>query len=82
MSMSAVDACFDRHRHQEFLKFLRQVAKACPRIKLHLFVDNYAPQPPAHRGHSRRYHRHDPRRCWSTISGTPARSSRKRSTSM
>jgi transposase len=35
-----VDACFDRHRHQEFLKFLKQVAKAYPRIKLHLVVDN------------------------------------------
>lgn len=37
-----VNACFDRHRHQEFLKFLKQVAKAYPRIKLHLVVDNYA----------------------------------------
>jgi hypothetical protein len=25
-----VDACFDRHRHQEFLKFLKQVAKVYP----------------------------------------------------
>ena len=23
-----VDACYDRHRHQEFLRFLKQVAKA------------------------------------------------------
>jgi transposase len=37
-----VDACFDRHRHQEFLRFLRQVAKTYPRRKLHLVVDNYA----------------------------------------
>ncbi len=37
-----VDACFDRHRHQEFLKFLKQVAKAYPRVKLHVVVDNYA----------------------------------------
>jgi transposase len=36
------DACYDRHRHQEFLKFLRQVAKAYPRRKLHIVVDNYA----------------------------------------
>jgi hypothetical protein len=35
-----VDACFDRHRHQEFLRFLRQVAKTYPRRKLHLVVDN------------------------------------------
>ncbi len=34
--------CLPRHRHQEFLIFLRQVAKAYPRIKLHLVVDNYA----------------------------------------
>jgi transposase len=37
-----IDACFDRHRHQEFLKFLKQVAKAYPRVKLHVVVDNYA----------------------------------------
>ena len=36
-----VDACYDRHRHQEFLKFLRQVAKAYPRVKLHVVCDNY-----------------------------------------
>src|SRR5215204_2485918 len=35
-------ACLPRHRHQEFLAFLRQVAKAYPRVKLHLVVDNYA----------------------------------------
>jgi len=37
-----VDACFDRHRHQEFLRFLKQVARAYPRVKLHVVVDNYA----------------------------------------
>ena len=36
------DACFDRHRHQEFLKFLKQVAKAYPRVPLHVVCDNYA----------------------------------------
>jgi hypothetical protein len=36
------DACFDRHRHQEFLRFLRQVAKAYPRVRLHVVADNYA----------------------------------------
>jgi transposase len=35
-------ACLPRHRHQEFLRFLRQVAKAYPRVKLHLVCDNYA----------------------------------------
>jgi hypothetical protein len=35
-------ACLPRHRHQEFLRFLKQVAKAYPRRTLHLVVDNYA----------------------------------------
>jgi len=34
--------CLPRHRHQEFLSFLKQVAKAYPRQKLHLVCDNYA----------------------------------------
>jgi transposase len=37
-----VDACHPRHRHQEFLAFLKQVAKAYPRVELHVVVDNYA----------------------------------------
>jgi len=36
------DACFPRHRHEEFLRFLKQVAKAYPRRQLHIVVDNYA----------------------------------------
>jgi transposase len=36
------DACYPRHRHQEFLKFLKQVAKAYPRKRLHIVCDNYA----------------------------------------
>ncbi len=35
------DACYPRHRHQEFLAFLKQVAKAYPRVKLHVVCDNY-----------------------------------------
>jgi transposase len=34
-------ACYPRHRHQEFLSFLRQVAKAYPRRELHIVTDNY-----------------------------------------
>ena len=34
--------CLPRHRHQEFLVFLKQVAKAYPRRRLHLVCDNYA----------------------------------------
>jgi len=37
-----VDACQPRHRHQEFLRFLKQVAKAYPRRRLHIVCDNYA----------------------------------------
>ena len=35
------DACFDRHRHTEFLRFLQQVAKAHPRRQLYVVLDNY-----------------------------------------
>jgi transposase len=34
--------CQPRHRHQEFLRFLKQVAKAYPRRRLHIVCDNYA----------------------------------------
>jgi transposase len=34
------EACTERHRHQEFLAFLRQVARAYPRRELHVVVDN------------------------------------------
>jgi transposase len=35
-------ACKPRHRHQEFLAFLKQVARAHPDVELHLVMDNYA----------------------------------------
>jgi transposase len=34
--------CKDRHRHQEFLAFLKHVARAYPDRDLHLVMDNYA----------------------------------------
>ena len=34
-------ACYDQHRHEEFLKFLKVVAKTYPRRKLHVVCDNY-----------------------------------------
>jgi transposase len=37
-----VGNCYQRHRHQEFLRFLKQVAKTYPRVKLHVVADNYA----------------------------------------
>src|SRR5450830_1284070 len=38
----ATDACYQRHTHAEFLDFLKLVAKAHPRVKLHVVADNYA----------------------------------------
>ena len=34
--------CKPRHRHQEFLVFLRHVARAYPDQQLHVVMDNYA----------------------------------------
>jgi DDE superfamily endonuclease len=36
------DACYPRHRHQEFLRFLKKAAAACPDVELHVICDNYA----------------------------------------
>jgi transposase len=36
------DACQPRHRHGEFLDFLKLVARAYPRRQLHVVLDNYA----------------------------------------
>jgi transposase len=36
------DACFPRHTNDEFLAFLKLVAKAHPRVELHVICDNYA----------------------------------------
>ncbi len=37
-----IGQCFPRHRHQEFLKFLRQLDEEFPEeLKLHLVLDNY-----------------------------------------
>jgi transposase len=35
------DACYPRHRHQEFLRFLKKVAAAHPGVNLHVVLDNY-----------------------------------------
>jgi hypothetical protein len=35
------NACYPRHRHQEFLRLLKQVANAYPVRKLHIALDNY-----------------------------------------
>ena len=39
---TVTDACYPRHRHQEFLRFLKKVAAAYPGTELHVVCDNYA----------------------------------------
>ena len=36
------DACYPRHRHQEFLRFLKKVTAAYPGRELHVVCDNYS----------------------------------------
>jgi transposase len=44
---TVIGQCLPRHRHQEFLKFLRKLDREFPkRLELHLIVDNY--QTPKH----------------------------------
>jgi hypothetical protein len=39
---TVIGECFSRHRHEEFLKFLRQVDRQTPAgLDLHLVIDNY-----------------------------------------
>lgn len=38
---TVTDRCYDRHGKAEFLDFLKQVAKAYPRRRLHIVLDNY-----------------------------------------
>jgi transposase len=35
------DACYERHGKAEFLAFMKQVARAYPRRRLHVVLDNY-----------------------------------------
>ena len=39
---TVTDACYPRHRHGEFLTFLKKVAAAHPSCELHVICDNYA----------------------------------------
>ncbi len=40
---TVISACMPRHRHQEYLKFLKQIDRETPaNLNLHLIVDNYA----------------------------------------
>ena len=48
-----IGECMPRHRHQEFLKFLRRLDREFPpELDLHLIVDNYGT------------HKHDKVRAW------------------
>jgi len=38
------DRCYERDGKAEFLDFLKTVARACPRRKLHVVCDNYHTQ--------------------------------------
>jgi transposase len=38
----AADACYDQRTNTEFLAFLKRVARAYPRVQLHVVADNYA----------------------------------------
>lgn len=37
---AVIGQCFDRHRHEEFLIFLKSLARCYPRRELHLIMDN------------------------------------------
>ena len=37
-----IGRCADRHRHQEFLVFMRKIDSAYPQEEIHLILDNYA----------------------------------------
>jgi transposase len=40
---TVIHKCLDRHRHQEFLKFLRLIDRSTPKkLDLHIILDNYA----------------------------------------
>jgi transposase len=58
-----IGTCMPRHRHQEWIKFLRQIDKETPSgLDLHLIVDNYAthkhPKVKAWLKRHRRFHLH------------------------
>jgi transposase len=39
---AVIGQCMKRHRHQEFLRFLRTIDRHTPKLDLHLILDNYA----------------------------------------
>jgi transposase len=60
---TVIGGCFDRHRHEEFLQFLRQIDRETPpQLALHLIVDNYGTHKHEHvqrwLARHRRFHLH------------------------
>lgn len=58
-----ISCCMPRHRHQEWIKFLKQIdAETPPGLELHLIVDNYAthkhPKVQAWLRRNKRFHMH------------------------
>jgi transposase len=58
-----IGQCMPRHRHQEFIKFLKQIdAETPPELDLHLIIDNYAthkhPKVKAWLNRHKRFHLH------------------------
>lgn len=40
---AVIGQCLPRHRHQEFLKFLRRIGEQTPKeLQIHMMLDNYA----------------------------------------
>jgi len=70
-------ACYERHRHQEFLAFLKQVAKAHPRVPLHVVCDNYSSHKTDHRQRGRVPRRHRAGGAAMTVTSAPPRPSGK-----
>ena len=46
---TVIGSCMDRHRHEEFLRFMRTIDKQVPKgLEVHMILDNYAThKPPA-----------------------------------
>src|SRR5438552_371699 len=60
---TVIGSCFDRHRHEEFMKFLRKVDRDTPEgMDLHLIVDDYCthkhPKVPHWIKRHKRFHLH------------------------
>ncbi|MGY4183174.1 poly(A) polymerase Pap1 [Bradyrhizobium sp. USDA 4518] len=55
IDVTVLAKCELRHRHQEFLSFLREIDKAVPmELDIHCIIDNYAdPQSPEDQGLAR-----------------------------